>query len=384
MLFAIVSDIHANLPAWKAVLKDIRSHRAESILCLGDIVGYGPMPLPVLEDVYAHASEIVLGNHDAVVCKRFDADDFSDKARAVIDWTRNQLNDDVVKFFSELPTVLQGDDFVIAHAELAMPERFAYVEDEIMARETFAMCDTTMVFLGHTHRASIFIFDSDDNKVYAHPAADFSAVPGMRYIVNVGSVGDPRNPGDVRACYCLYDSDTKEVTYRHVPFDLGAYRLSLKKSGLQIYPYFLSSIDGHPDVIQTQDWKPRLSMVRSKSTARGIKLSRGAISQDALREEQSLVARKQKEAEEVALRADLARKQKLFRDRSLGGIEKERKDREHRQQRLKDLQFAATLRREKDEQERKLAMQQRVKLAQQHHQAGKDSKDSGPETRNSK
>ncbi|MEI6970413.1 MAG: metallophosphoesterase family protein [bacterium] len=267
MRYAIVSDIHANLPAWKAVLRDIRANGADEIICLGDVVGYGPMPRPVLDDVRENVTHSIIGNHDAVVGGRYDEDDFSDSARAVIQWTRSQLPAEAAEYFAQLPTDISGDSFVAAHAEIGDPERFGYIEDESMARESFAACDATMIFVGHTHHAGIYIMDTVGNAVHPHAAADFSAAPGMRYIVNVGSVGDPRDRDDIRSCYCLYDIDTNEVTYRRVPFDLAAYRLSLKQSGLSIYPYFLSSVDGHPEVIPIQDWKPRIVVRHARNTA---------------------------------------------------------------------------------------------------------------------
>ncbi|MEI6808510.1 MAG: metallophosphoesterase family protein [bacterium] len=276
MRYAIVSDIHANLPAWKAVLRDIKLNGADEIICLGDVVGYGPMPRAVLDDVHEHIDQMVIGNHDAVVCGRFDENNFTESARKIIQWTRDQLSDEAVSLFSSLPSDLAGDGFAAAHAEIADPERFGYIEDEQMARESFIASDATMIFVGHTHLASIFIQDILTGSIYQHHSVDFSAATDMRYIVNVGSVGDPRDRDDIRACYCLYDVESKEVTYRRVPFDLATYRLGLKQSGLSIYPYFLSSVDGHPEVIPVQDWKPKI-VVRPTRSPAGIKLSRSHL-----------------------------------------------------------------------------------------------------------
>ena len=93
MRYAIVSDIHSNRQAWDAVLKDIRSQGVDDILCLGDVVGYGPCPAEVLEDLYSHCDNFVLGNHDAVIGNRMDSDLFNDEAKYLIEWTREQLSD---------------------------------------------------------------------------------------------------------------------------------------------------------------------------------------------------------------------------------------------------------------------------------------------------
>jgi len=196
--------------------------------------------------------------------------------------------------------------------------------------------------------------DTADGSIYPHPAADFSAVDGMRYIVNVGSVGDPRDRDDIRACYCLFDDESLEITYRHVPFDLAAYRLSLKQSGLSIYPYFLSSIDGHPEVIPTQDWKPRISVVRPARATSGMKLTRGAITHsdppestpppDAIdpldNEEQVRLL-----AEAARRKEEIDRKHKAFLAKSRSELDKAHKEKQRLAAKLKAIQEAAIARR---------------------------------------
>ena len=93
MRYAIVSDIHANLQAWQAVLKDIKKKDVDAILCLGDVVGYGPDPAAVLDSCYEECSYFILGNHDAVIGKRLDSNLFNDSAKYIIEWTKNQLTD---------------------------------------------------------------------------------------------------------------------------------------------------------------------------------------------------------------------------------------------------------------------------------------------------
>lgn len=350
MRYAIVSDIHANLPAWKAVLKDIRAHGADEILCLGDTVGYGPMPRPVLDDVHENIHQMVIGNHDAVVCGRFNENNFTESARRVIQWTRDQLTDEAVSLFSDLPTDIVGENFAAAHAEIADPERFGYIEEEEMARETFMATNETMIFVGHTHLAGIFIMDAQTGSIYSHHAADFSAAPDMRYIVNVGSVGDPRDRDDIRSCYCLYDVEEKEVTYRRVPFDLSTYRLGLRQSGLSIYPYFLSSVDGHPEVIPTQDWKPRI-VVRPTRSSGGIRLPRGHLARVAASPagtgaDQTIPQYISDPVEEAKVKEELARKHKAFLSRSRDEYTRAQKEKKDLVAKLKSMQEAALARRQ--------------------------------------
>lgn len=350
MRYAIVSDIHANLPAWKAVLRDIKSNGADEIICLGDVVGYGPMPSAVLDEVHEHTHQMVIGNHDAVVCGRFDECNFNESARKVIQWTRDQLSDDAVSYFSSLPTDLVGDGFAAAHAEIADPERFGYIEDEQMARESFIACDATMIFVGHTHLASIYIMDTQTDAIYQHHSADFSAATDMRYIVNVGSVGDPRDRDDIRACYCLYDVETKEVTYRRVPFDLATYRLGLKQSGLSIYPYFLSSIDGHPEVIPVQDWKPKV-VVRPTRSQAGIRLSRHHLARVAMpgSGDGEVTACPAASSETDVTKDEVIRKHKAFIAREREDLAKSQKEKQDLATRLRSMQQAALARRRRYE-----------------------------------
>ncbi len=127
MRYAIISDVHANLQAWDAVFTDIRSNDIDQIICLGDIVGYGPSPAQVLEQAYAHVHHFVLGNHDAVLAERLGADCFNERARALIEWTRRRLDARASRFLGQLPYVLEGKSFRCAHASPAAPAQFGYV-----------------------------------------------------------------------------------------------------------------------------------------------------------------------------------------------------------------------------------------------------------------
>ena len=237
--YAIVSDIHANLQAWNSVLTDIRSVGADTILCLGDIVGYGPRPADVLEQVYAHVHHFVLGNHDAVIAGTLDPACFNQDARTIIDWTRDRLDTKAADFFREVPYVLEGDDFRCAHADPAAPTRYGYLLEPDDARTAWEQCTEQLIFVGHSHVPGIFVVGASGTPHWL-PSRDFGVEEGKRYIVNVGSVGQPRD-GDVRACYCVYEPGRGAVVFRRVPFDLDAYRCQLEQACLPSRPsYFLS------------------------------------------------------------------------------------------------------------------------------------------------
>jgi predicted phosphodiesterase len=239
MLYAFVSDIHANRQAWDSVVADIRSRQVDVILCLGDIVGYGPRPVAVFESVCERCDGIILGNHDAVVGGRCDPEIFNDNARSVIEWTQRKLGTDAQAMFADMHIVLEGDDFVAVHADIVEPDMFWYIENQEDAQINFEGFVDPLMFVGHTHNAGIFIRDEESGIIAWHAPVDFEVDSAQRYIVNVGSVGDPRNPNDIDACYVTYDTDRRSVFYHRVPFDIDGYRQDLSSSGLHIAPAFL-------------------------------------------------------------------------------------------------------------------------------------------------
>lgn len=230
MRYAIVSDIHANLQAWRATLTDIGSNRVDGILSLGDVLGYGPNPAKVLESVHQHVNAFAMGNHDAVLCNKLDPVRFHADARAAIDWTRSALAPQALDFLSTMPLVLVGDGFRCAHGDFGQPGAFRYVLDPADALPSWQATSEPILFVGHTHIPGIHVIGSSGIP-HLLPSQDFALEPGKRYLVNVGSVGFPRDD-DPRACYCIYDTVTHEVFWRRIPFDIGAYRAALLTAGL--------------------------------------------------------------------------------------------------------------------------------------------------------
>ncbi len=223
MRYALVSDIHANRPAWEAVLADIRAEGVDGVLCMGDIVGYGPSPQWVFDSVVETASLVVLGNHDAVVGDRMDAGLFNDNARKLIDWTRAQLSDSAVKLFSGLPMMSVTDTFLCVHANPVAPDKFGYLLRPPDTLSSFEQMHRDLLFVGHTHYPCLFRYDPEQAQAEYCEPQDCCLAPGFKYIVNVGSVGNPRD-GQGMAVYCLYDTGTRQLRFRHLPFDLDAVR----------------------------------------------------------------------------------------------------------------------------------------------------------------
>jgi len=229
--YAIISDIHANLQAWNAVITDVQSSNVSEILCLGDVVGYGPNPADVLEQAYARVHHFVLGNHDAVVCGKLNPVCFNQNARALIEWTREHLDAKASDFFrNHAYSLLEGPNFRCAHGDPSAPMQYRYVIDPADALPAWECCTEQLLFVGHSHVPGIFVIGGSGTPHWLKPQG-FALEEGKRYIVNVGSVGQPRD-GDVRACYCIYDSATESIDFRRVPFDIEAYREELRRVGL--------------------------------------------------------------------------------------------------------------------------------------------------------
>lgn len=235
MRYAIVSDLHANLQAWNAVFMDLRSHGAERIVCLGDLVGYGPNPAEVLQAAHQHVDYFVLGNHDAVLCGKLDAALFNDTARHLIQWTRSQLGHNAIRFLGTLPLTLAGKGFRCTHGGFDNPAAFPYLLSPQDALASWRRVDDPLLFIGHTHEPALYLL-GDSGTPHAVTPQDFELEPGKRYLVNVGSVGSPRD-GDARASYCLYDTDQHAVYWRRVPFDLDAFRKAVAAAGIPDTPH---------------------------------------------------------------------------------------------------------------------------------------------------
>jgi predicted phosphodiesterase len=231
MLYAIVSDIHANLPAWKSVLADLTSLGAQRIICLGDVVGYGPQPQEVLASLYRHVDAFVMGNHDAVVCGKMTPERFNKQARVLVEWSTGQVSRKGKEFLAAAALSLTGDGFTCVHGEMGQPEAFRYIVGPEDTQPTWQATSAPIIFVGHTHRACLFVRGAS-GVPHPLPPEDFVLEDGKRYIVNVGSVGYPRD-GDPRASYCLYDTEDQVVRFRRVPFDYEALRLAVQAAGLE-------------------------------------------------------------------------------------------------------------------------------------------------------
>ncbi len=243
MRYAILSDVHANETALGTVLADAADMGAERIICLGDVLGYGPDPVQALELVYRKAHVCLAGNHDDAVSGRFPVEDFTSFAEAAVKRHRAALSPSALDWLAHLPHVCEfagpggraQGSFACAHGEFAVPQGFDYVLEPRDAMPSWNRRTEQLLFVGHTHKPGIFVL-GPSGEPHALEAADFVLEDGKRYLVNVGSVGYPRS-GVCRSSYCIYDDETGSVFFRSLPFDLEGYRAKMNGQGLDEAPW---------------------------------------------------------------------------------------------------------------------------------------------------
>lgn len=232
MRYAVLSDVHGNLEALRAVLDDLDG-RADAILCLGDVVGYGASPSACVEVLAARAERIVAGNHEHAVADLLDIRWFNAYARAAAEWTRARLDADVRDWLGALPLRVEVEDATLVHASPARPEEWDYLIGAEEGWHAFAAFETRLCFVGHSHLPGWWSLGSSGPD-HAQGMVHLRLEQGRRYIVNVGSVGQPRDR-DPRAAYVVWDTQERSVSSRRVVYDVAGARRKIVESGLPRY-----------------------------------------------------------------------------------------------------------------------------------------------------
>jgi len=234
MLHAIVSDIHGNLEALDVVLADIARHKPASTVCLGDFVGYGASPNECIERLRPMIEHAVAGNHDLAACGRLKLSYFNSNAAVAARWTETALTPENRAFLQELPYSVQWLDALLVHASPAQPEDWHYVLSPIEAEEEMAAYTQSLCFIGHSHYPGAF--DRHNDRIRYTRTAEVRLEKGHRYLVNVGSVGQPRD-GDPRAGYLLYDDVERVIRHVRLEYDIAGAMKRILDAGL---PCFLA------------------------------------------------------------------------------------------------------------------------------------------------
>ena len=156
MRYGIISDIHGNLEAFEAAIESLKKESIDQLFCAGDVVGYGADPEECIEKTKSTASLIIGGNHDAAVVGLMDIDRFNESARIAIEWTRNNISEEGVRFLKDLGLAFKNRHIELVHGTLQEPEEFHYMFDKNSASKTFELMEIPVTFVGHTHVPGIF------------------------------------------------------------------------------------------------------------------------------------------------------------------------------------------------------------------------------------
>jgi len=234
MIFLIFSDLHSNLEALNAFQDNIASIQHDLKVCLGDTVGYGADPNPCLDWVKENADIILAGNHDHAAIGKTNTDYFNRYAKQASTWTKNELTSTNHEYLCSLPVDKEEYGVHWAHSSPFEPERWHYVTSANDRRQ-FEHFMESVCFLGHTHIPLILELSPDSSvKEYAVPQMMLKT--GFRYIINVGSLGQPRDQNP-NPSFLIYNSDLNTIEYRRFPYDIASAQEKIRQKGL---PSFLA------------------------------------------------------------------------------------------------------------------------------------------------
>jgi diadenosine tetraphosphatase ApaH/serine/threonine PP2A family protein phosphatase len=234
MRIAVISDVHANLEALTAVMHNIEKSNIERVFFLGDIVGYGVDPNKCIRLICDLCEIKLLGNHDYVAMGLQGADQFNVMAKESIMWTQKMLKRKSVERMSDFDMEATFLDYYMTHASPEDPSDWNYLFSESDAARGFERFTQSVCFVGHSHIPGVFVMRPDGTIGMQTPDS-FTVSPDHRYIVNVGSVGQPRD-GNRDACYVIVDTNESNFEFRRVPYDLSTAQNKMRKAQL---PEFL-------------------------------------------------------------------------------------------------------------------------------------------------
>jgi predicted phosphodiesterase len=226
--YAVISDIHGNLDALEVVLESIQAEGVDKFLCLGDIVGYGAKPRECLELVQSLDCMTVAGNHDYAALGKIEIDYFNVYAKEATLWTRDNLKEQDRDFLLSLPLIEHLDGFSIVHGTLYSPELFDYVQTSYDAHLSMSQMPGQVCFLGHSHIPISFL---QRRFIIYSLASEIDLEPGKKILVNVGSVGQPRD-NNPKASYAIFDTDARKIWIHRVAYDVEVAALRIREAGL--------------------------------------------------------------------------------------------------------------------------------------------------------
>lgn len=233
----VVSDIHGNLHALQAVLADIDSVGVDMVICLGDVVGYGPNPGECLELVEQRCAHCVIGNHEEALLRPSEATRFNAQARRALEYTTSRLTPAQLEIIDKMPCWASfGDQLVCVHDAPTPVPGNGYVRTTRIASRVLATMSARICLFGHTHVPAVFMLPEGASDLEARRLVPFSGqsirlAADCRYMINPGSVGQPRD-GDCRASWGLLDLDVREFRIHRVEYEVARVQKEIDSVGL--------------------------------------------------------------------------------------------------------------------------------------------------------
>ncbi|MGC2767466.1 MAG: metallophosphoesterase family protein [Candidatus Acidiferrum sp.] len=231
----VLSDLHANLTALEASLNAAEG-KWDRVVCLGDVVGYGPDPNEVTSQVRELGALTIRGNHDKAVAELMPTDDFNPVAKMAVDWTRAQLSNENLDWLASLPQgPLEADGFMLVHG--AIQDEDEYVFTPSQALEGLLDSTAQVTFYGHTHHQGGFAYlDSQLEVLQLHPRNSelycaLQIEKDKRYLLNPGSIGQPRD-GDPRASFAIADLDNHAIEFWRIAYDIKQVQARMRSARL--------------------------------------------------------------------------------------------------------------------------------------------------------
>lgn len=232
MKYGILGDIHGNLSALDTVLECLRKDGADVIVSVGDVVGYGAAPTECIARLREVDAQVVLGNHDAASIDRLDMIYFNQYAKEAVLWTQRVLSKADRAWLGALPLTRHLDHCSVAHGTLHRPELFDYIQTTEDADPSLDIMPLPVCFVGHSHVPVTLLRLRDDPTRTAYtPDSEIDMGETLRALVNVGSVGQPRDE-DPRTGYALFDTETNRVSIRRVEYDIDREAKRIRAAGL--------------------------------------------------------------------------------------------------------------------------------------------------------
>ncbi len=229
MKYAIISDIHANTEALSACLREIDRLKIDRVICLGDLVDYCAEPNEVIKLIKDQCDVVILGNHDEAQFNHALSNGFSENAKISSIHTRDVIDPAYIEYFKTLKYSHSENSLLFVHASPFNPRAYKYVRTEEAAAENFTAFDEKVCFIGHSHQPLIFESSTGGVKLISEGKLN----PGHRYIINVGSVGQPRD-NNRRLAFGLFDTNEFKYMLIRLDYDIKSASEKILKEGLPV------------------------------------------------------------------------------------------------------------------------------------------------------